>query len=304
MTITQLEYFCAVCRYGSISKAAEALFVSHPAISIAIKSLENEFSIELYTRTGNRVILTDAGKAFYEKARDILQRCDDMYASFAGKPEDSCQVHVGIPPIRSVVLFPELLQAFQQKHSIPVVLHEYSSRRALEKLENGELDCCLVNLEEQTLAQWNHQILLRDRFAFYISSEHPLAQKEAVTAADLAEVPLILQNDDSILNRRLLQPFYQAGITPKVQLYTSQVLTLLKFLRSGCSGTFLYETVGNALQETLEALLPEDGSIASVPFQPEIRENLALVWPKGSYINQNVKSWIAFVKNQFLKKEV
>ena len=302
MTITQLEYFCAVCRYGSISKAAEALFVSHPAISIAIKSLENEFSIELYTRTGNRVILTDAGKAFYEKARDILQRCDDMYASFAGKPEDSCQVHVGIPPIRSVVLFPELLQAFQQKHSIPVVLHEYSSRRALEKLENGELDCCLVNLEEQSLAQWNHQVLLRDRFAFYISSEHPLAQKEAVTAADLAEVPLILQNDDSILNRR--QPFYQAGITPKVQLYTSQVLTLLKFLRSGYSGTFLYETVGNALQEALEALLPEDGSIASVPFQPEIRENLALVWPKGSYINQNVKSWIAFVKNQFLKKEV
>ena len=52
MTIMQLQYFCAVCRYGSISKAAEALYVSHPTISVAIKSLEKEFSLELYAHTG------------------------------------------------------------------------------------------------------------------------------------------------------------------------------------------------------------------------------------------------------------
>lgn len=284
MTLTQLEYFCAACRYGSISKAAEALFVSHPAISVAIKSLEKEFSIDLYTHTGNRVILTDEGRAFYRKATDILQRCDDMYADFAGRPEDSYRVHMGIPPIRSVTLFPKLLQDFHKKHDVPVVLHEYSSARSLEKLGNGELDCCLVNCRDQAPSRFSRQILLHDRFVFCIARDHPLSREEYVTPKTLKDVPLILQNDDSGLNQPILQAFYKANVTPRVCLYSSQVMTVLHFIRAGLGGAFFYET-----------MVPP-GEFTVLPFQPEIRENLVLAWPKGGYLNRNVKLWLSFLK--------
>lgn len=296
MTFTQLEYFCAVCRYGSISKAAEALFVSHPTISVAIKSLEKEFSLELYTHMGNKVVLTEDGRAFYRRAVDILQRCDDMYANFAGRPEDSYRVHVGIPPIRGVALFPQLLRAFQAVHAVPVVLHEYSSKRSLEKLTNGELDCCLVNFKDQTPAQFNCRILLKDRFAFCIARQHPLAKKEYITAKDLRDVPLILQNDDSVLNQPILQSLYKENITPRIVLCSSQVMTILDFIREGSGGAFLYETMAASLCSDEDKGFQD---IAVIPFCPELRENLVLAWPKGGYVNRNVKTWIHFVQEYF-----
>lgn len=299
MTITQLEYFCAVCRYGSIAKAAEALFVSHPAVSVAIKALEKEFSLELYARTGNRVVLTEAGRAFYRKASDILQRCDDMYADFAGRPEASYRVHMGIPPIRSAVLFPDMLHAFQQEHQIPVVLHEYSSSRALEKLANGELDCCMVNFKNHSLSQFNHQVLQRDQFSFYVCSKHPLSQKKFITAKDLKEMPLILPNNDSALNHQILQAFFKENITPLTVLYSSQVLTILNFIRDGYGGAFLYHTMAAALQRYMTCLCSTDTELVCLPFRPEIQSNVVLVWPRGGYINRNVKAWLTFVKKCF-----
>lgn len=287
MTITQLQYFCAACRYGSITKAAEALFVSHPAVSVAIKSLEKEFGIDLYTHTGNRVILTEDGRAFYRHALDILQRCDAMYADFAGRPEDSYRVQMGIPPIRSVLLFPKLLQDLQKKHPVPVVLHEYSSGRCLQKLDNGELDCCLVNFRDADLSRFHHQVLLQDRFVFGIAREHPLAQRDFVTPKDLRDIPLLLQNDDSVQNQPLLQAFYKANVTPNILLYSSQVLTVLNFLRAGCGGAFLYETA-----------VPK-GEFDILPFRPEIRAKFVLVWPKGGYLNRNVQFVLTFIQQYF-----
>lgn len=295
VTIMQLQYFCAVCRYGSISKAAEALYVSHPTISVAIKSLEKEFSLELYAHTGNRVILTEDGKAFYRKAVEILQRCDDMYASFAGRPEDSYRVHVGIPPIRSTVIFPDLLREFHERYSIPVVLHDYSSRRSLEKLENHELDCCMVNFGADSLAHFHYQVLLQDRFVFCVSRENPLSQKDSVTARDLDQVPLILQSDDSVLNEPLLQAFYKVNARPNPILYSSQLRTILNFVREGSSGAFLYDTIADTLQKSTE------GEFAVIPFRPVIKEEFVLFWQKGGYMNRNVKTWISFVKNYFNK---
>lgn len=295
VTIMQLQYFCAVCRYGSISKAAEALYVSHPTISVAIKSLEKEFSLELYAHTGNRVILTEDGKAFYRKAVEILQRCDDMYTSFAGRPEDSYRVHVGIPPIRSTVIFPDLLREFHDRYSIPVVLHDYSSRRSLEKLENHELDCCMVNFGADSLARFHYQVLLQDRFVFCVSRGNPLSQKDSVTARDLDPVPLILQSDDSVLNEPLLQAFYKVNARPNPILYSSQLRTILNFVREGSSGAFLYGTIADSLQKSTE------GEFAVIPFHPIIKEEFVLFWQKGGYMNRNVKTWISFVKNYFNK---
>ena len=72
MKISQLEYFCAVCRYHSITNAAQQLYVTQPAISSAIRELEKEFSISLFSRSKNHISLTKEGELFYQKAQKLL----------------------------------------------------------------------------------------------------------------------------------------------------------------------------------------------------------------------------------------
>ena len=74
MTLNQLEYFCAVCRYHSITRAAESLFVSQPTISASIRNLEKEFHLRLFTHGQNRITLTNDGSLFYKKAEYVLHR--------------------------------------------------------------------------------------------------------------------------------------------------------------------------------------------------------------------------------------
>ena len=76
MKIIQLEYFCAVSRYHSITQAAQKLFVTQPAISTAIKELEKEFSVNLFVRSKNHLTLTTEGEIFYQKAQELLQSID------------------------------------------------------------------------------------------------------------------------------------------------------------------------------------------------------------------------------------
>ena len=61
MTLNQLEYFCATCRYRSITRAAAVLYVSQPTISMAIKELEAEFGLELFVHAKNHIYLTEEG---------------------------------------------------------------------------------------------------------------------------------------------------------------------------------------------------------------------------------------------------
>ena len=112
MTLAQLRYFCTAAQYHSITKAAEALFVTQPTISIAVRDLEKEFSLTLFSHANNHLVLTAEGEEFYRKAYAILASCDDLQAEYVSLERHRIQVRIGIPPMLSTVFFPELLDAF------------------------------------------------------------------------------------------------------------------------------------------------------------------------------------------------
>ena len=73
MKIVQLEYFCMVSQYHSITQAAQKLYVTQPAISNAIKELEKEFSVNLFVRSKNHLTLTTEGELFYQRTSGLHQ---------------------------------------------------------------------------------------------------------------------------------------------------------------------------------------------------------------------------------------
>lgn len=100
MTLNQLEYFCAVCRYHSITRAAESLFVSQPTISTSIRNLEKEFHLRLFTHGQNRITLTNDGSLFYKKAEYILHRAHEMYTDFSDKDTNKAPLRIGIGSVK------------------------------------------------------------------------------------------------------------------------------------------------------------------------------------------------------------
>lgn len=114
MKMIQLEYFCAVCQYHSITQAAQKLYVTQPAISNAIKELEKEYSINLFIRSKNHMSLTKEGEIFYQKANHLLtqfrQTTSELYDLGKQKPS----LRIGIPPLLSTIFFPDLLLFFRR----------------------------------------------------------------------------------------------------------------------------------------------------------------------------------------------
>ena len=128
MTLNQLRYFCMASRCHSITKAAEELYVTQPTVSVAIRDLEIEFGVSLFSRKGNQLILTREGEEFYQKANYILQYCNELQADYSNLSRVRPPIRIGIPPMLSTVFFPELLLAFSEEHpEIAVSLEEYGS---------------------------------------------------------------------------------------------------------------------------------------------------------------------------------
>ena len=105
MTLNQLRYFCTASRCHSITKAAEELYVTQPTISMAIRDLEIEFGISLFSRKGNQLSLTQEGESFYKKATYILQYCNELQADYSSMSRVKPPLRIGIPPMLSTVFF-------------------------------------------------------------------------------------------------------------------------------------------------------------------------------------------------------
>jgi len=261
MKLIQLEYFCAVSRYHSITQAAQKLYVTQPAISSAIRELEKEFSINLFTRSKNHLTLTTEGEAFYQKASTLLATIHETES--------------------------ELYDLGHQEHpAIPVELLEYGSIRASRLVQEETLDLALVNMNFYEIDKLNSYEMLSDQIVFCVSPEHPLASYKEATMEMLKDEPLIMYNTDSVLNTTLQARFDSLRIKPKVLLSASQLYTIHDFVKNQLGGAFLY----SSLMENMPGCI-------GIPVTPLIHQEIGLIWKKGKYINSSVEKYITFTKH-------
>lgn len=201
MKIVQLEYFCAATRLHSITQAAAELYVTQPAISTAIKELEKEFSISLFTRTKNHLSLTKEGEVFYQKAQKLLAEYNNTMEQFHDLGKDIPTLRIGIPPLLSAIFFPDMMNEFKKEYpDIPFELFEYSSIRAANMVMEGKLDLALVNMHFYEIDKLNSYKLMTDKLVFCVSKEHPLAKCREVTIDMIKDEPVIMYNTDSVQN--------------------------------------------------------------------------------------------------------
>lgn len=284
MTLNQLEYFCAVSRLQNITRAAEELYVTQPTISLSIRELEKELHTRLFLHEKNRISLTKEGQSFYQSVLPIVQQCHAVKVEFTSLEEKP--LTIGIPPIMSTVFFPRLTNAFQKENNVKVQLFEYGSNRARDLIDQGKLDVAVVNMDFYDIDHFNNFEMLRDQYVYCVSRTHRYAKEEAITIEMLKDEPIILFNTDSVQNMSVISRFTANHIRPDILMYSSQLGTILNYVRSGTCGAFIFKSI---------AVNPRD--FAEIPLYPEMTGRFGMIWKKDSFLPNRSEKFIRFVRN-------
>lgn len=223
MDLKQLSYFIEVAKGGSISRAAERLNISQPALSIAIKNLERDVGVSLFFTLGHRRELTDEGRILLENAKELMQVYQKTLESTQHVTRVTRgEVKMGIPPLMGTCFFGNIIPSFKKKYpNINVQITEEGALRIDEMIENGDLDIALT-LKSDCNAHLKQKHFTTQRNVVLLHKDHPLANRDSLSIADLKEENFAIFNENFTLHRQIFNACLQAGFEPKITLLTSQ----------------------------------------------------------------------------------
>src|ERR1041385_1686177 len=190
--LRQLRHFVAVAETGNISRAAQKVFLTQPALSRQIKALEEEIGQCLLERLAHSIRLTPAGETLLREARELLRHADEMLerVRVAGR---GVRLRVGYAPSLASGLLSGAVQQFAQKHpNAHVDLFDLSTKEMLAGLENDTLDVALTVGPERDGHGLKWTQLVRASFQLAVNRHHPLAGRTRVTPGEVAREPLLV----------------------------------------------------------------------------------------------------------------
>lgn len=286
MKLLQMKYFQTVCRYGSITKAAEEMFVSQPTISFCIKELENEFGVRLFHRRHNRLQLTVEGSYFLDKVNYILQSVDALAVQMKNMGNNRNHVKVAVPAMISTFLCPKIFNEYNKLYpDVELEMLETGSLQVRKLVDASSVDLGITILDEMVEDTYNELPLVSTELVFCVSRTHHMADRKQISFKELANEHIILFKADSYQNIFIKKAFSDAGVEPNIQLYSSQLYTIKKFLGYGTAGAFLYRQVAEM-----------DNDLVCIPLENPIYQQITLIWTKNGSLYSDSENFIQFAK--------
>jgi DNA-binding transcriptional LysR family regulator len=193
--LRHLRYFVAVAEMENVSRAAVKLHVSQPALSRQIRDLEDELGFCLLERTAKSVRLTDAGRAFLDHARTLLQNADEAVTKArAVASAEPTELHVGYSPTPTAEILPKTLRAFQQAMpNVHVRTHDWSNKDIVDGIRDGRLQVGLIvtPAKASSMRDLRYEELFHQRVCAAVAPQHPFARRRAIPITEVAAEPLI-----------------------------------------------------------------------------------------------------------------
>jgi LysR family transcriptional regulator, nitrogen assimilation regulatory protein len=241
MDVRQLKYFVAIIDSGSMSKAAERLFVAQPSLSQMMVTLEAELAQALLIRSPQGVTATEAGKALYQLARDILRRMDEIPQRVkSGGGSESGTVAIGFPTtIASVLATPLFNRIAQQYPGIRLQIFESMSGYITELLANGRLDLAILFRDTESLGVSVHPLFDEDLYVVGGTIDGLPGKAETCSLALLANMPMVAPGRSNGLRLLIERTFFQAGVDLNIVADIDSLPTMLEIAESGMACTVL-----------------------------------------------------------------
>ena len=189
-----LRAFCQVARLGSVSRAAEALYLSQPAVTLQLQALERELGVRLLERSGRRLTPTREGELLYELAKPLVEGLDGLAASFREQVRglDAGELNVAAGSSTILYLLPGIVDAFRQRHAdVRLSLHNVTGAGGLDLLRSDAVDLAVGSMLDVPADLTYAPVYSFDPMLI-MPPDHPLASKRDLSLQDLSPYGLIL----------------------------------------------------------------------------------------------------------------
>jgi len=284
MELRHLRYFVAVAEEKHMTRAAERLGIQQPPLSMQIRALEQELDAQLFRRQPRGVELTEAGQAFLEQARNILDQVDRAVATTrrTARGEEG-RVVVGFTssaPFHPFV--PRVLRAFRDAAPlVSVVLEESGSSELVQGLRNEEIDAAFIRSPVANVVGLTVRPLLEEQMLVALPTGHIFARRSSFSRSVL--LPLSeLANETFVLYKRpggpglydtIIAACKAAGFSPRVGQEAPRIISTLNLVAAG---------IGVSIVPASLQRLQMDGIIyRKLEDMPQLRAPLILACRRG-----------------------
>ncbi|MGO2511459.1 LysR family transcriptional regulator [Marinomonas polaris] len=243
--IAELLTFIKVAETSSFSAAGDQLFVTQPAISKRVASLESSLGVKLFDRIGRQVQLTEAGIRLLPKARKMAEDLQDIKRSMTLQMQDvsgelriSTSHHVGLHRL------PKSLKRFQEDFpSAQLEIEFVQSEEAYQDVLKGRAELGIITLSNKENPLIESLPIWSDPLACVVSKDHPLALSKNLSLIELAQHACVLPNKNTFTRQIAEQAFGKQGLKPQVRMNTNNLETLAMLVNIGWGWSLLPSTL-------------------------------------------------------------
>lgn len=267
MNLRQIEAFKALMEHGTVSRAAQMMNVSQPAMSKAIANLEFDTGLSLFDRKTGRLAPTANAVRLFEKVERIfagVRQVEDAIEAI--RREEQGQLTIGVMPAFAGSFIQRVTMDFlSQRSEVFCSVQSLGSHAIIDWLVNRKLD---IGLVEQGFANpyLVFEPVMEHPLVCIMPVDHELAARECIQPDDLASLPFVALNPDSFAGRQVQAMFDGCGVRPNIVLIANLVTTLCEFVAAGLGVGLVHPLVVSGMEDRLIVRR----------FEPEIMINFQL----------------------------
>jgi DNA-binding transcriptional LysR family regulator len=240
MNLNHLETFHHFCRFLSMSRTADYLCVSQPAVSQQLRSFQVECGVPLFYRHAHMYKLTETGEALFLLSKRIFSRIDQMEEILARNRESTAEtLKIGITKSYARIVMPELIAKFQQKYPrIHVHLSEGNSADVLARLRSGKENLVVVARSDYG-SSLKAVPFAKAEFVLVARPDHPMALNDAVSIKVLNGEPMVIRERGSGSRNAILRTLRQFDVTPSMLVESESLSFILAYIEREKGVAFL-----------------------------------------------------------------
>ncbi|MGR6872389.1 LysR family transcriptional regulator [Pseudomonas sp. HK3] len=286
MDLRKLEIFVSVAQHLSFSQAALALHMAQPAVSIAIRKLEDEFNTVLFERNNRTIQLTSEGQLALDKAKAILQQVNELSTSMS-KLDGILrgELSIACPSMLGTYFFPDVLGAFLGEHTgLTASINQAGTQKIPNMILQDEVELGVIN---QTSYHPDLEVipLVTQKIVLCVNEQHPLNQQKRVHIKQLHDVPMVLYQNDYFIRQQFDSQCLAHNIQPDIRMQSNFLPLLTSMVKNNFAAT-----VG------LEMMPQQEPGMVGLELSPKIELNMMLAWRKGRLISRANKVFIEWLK--------
>ncbi|RFU68974.1 LysR family transcriptional regulator [Peribacillus saganii] len=290
MELRQLKYFLEVAKHKSITKAAESLHISQPALSKMIMGLEEELGMTLIIRTNKTSEITDAGMVVMEYAQKMAVLVDEMSTTLNDMTNlTRGKINIGLPPFIGSLFFPQVLAKFHQKYpNIEMNITEYGGARVVKSVEEGEIELgvAVQPIDDQ---EFNVFPIVEEEMKLLVNSEHRFASRDNVCINELINEEFIFYSEEFALHDIMRNLFISEGFEPKILFKSSQWDFMSEMVAANLGITILPEPICNRVFHN---------ELRIIGLKPAVLWKLAVITKKNRYLSNAARMFVEFILNE------